>query len=131
MGGFLYDSSSQSVLLHKRDAKAPIYPNQWSVFGGNSEGDELPVDCFVREFKEETGVTIPKERVRLLEKFYADSFGKDQYHYFAEFVIPKSAVVLTEGEGFDWIPLREVEHYPLSEVAIRALRVFRQEYAKA
>jgi len=33
-GGFLYNPATRSVLLHKRDSKTKVNPNQWAFFGG-------------------------------------------------------------------------------------------------
>jgi len=63
-GGFLFNPKTCSVLLHLRDDKTPIHPNQWGFFGGLNEGPESPTECFLREFKEETGVTLNGEEVQ-------------------------------------------------------------------
>src|SRR3989338_10388617 len=65
-GGFLYNPQIKSVLLHHRDDKTPIHPNQWGFFGGQNEGSESPKECFIRELKEELGVEVWESEVKVL-----------------------------------------------------------------
>jgi len=50
--------ATKYVLLHKRDDKAKVNPNQWAFFGGLSERNETPKQTFVRELKEELNLDI-------------------------------------------------------------------------
>jgi len=44
--------------------------------------------------------------------------------FFAESLIDKSQIQLTEGAGFDWIPLTEVFKYDLTEKTRNDLKLF-------
>ncbi|KAL2838991.1 pyridoxal phosphate-dependent transferase [Aspergillus pseudoustus] len=44
------------ILLLQRAANDDECPNLWEVSGGGAQGDETPVDCAVRELREETGL---------------------------------------------------------------------------
>lgn len=47
------------LLVYLRDEKPEIpYPGYWDLPGGGREGDELPVDCVIRETREEFGLDL-------------------------------------------------------------------------
>lgn len=123
-GGFLYNPKKNSVLLHKRDEKTKVNPNQWAFFGGLSEGDETPKQTFMRELKEELGVEIPGGEIKSLCDYFNKELQTYRYVFFVESGLEKSQMRLTEGEGFDWIPLDKVFEYDLTEKTERDLKRF-------
>lgn len=72
------------VLLGKR--KNSHGENTWGFPGGHLEFNENPIDCAVRETKEETGIEIVQ-----IEKgpWSNDIFSKDQKHYITLFMLAK------------------------------------------
>ncbi len=46
------------LLQHRDDIPGIDDPNLYDVWGGESEGNETPIQCAVRELKEETGVAL-------------------------------------------------------------------------
>ena len=123
-GGFLYNPAAKSVLLHKRDDKTKINPNQWAFFGGLSEGNETPKQTFVRELKEELGIAISENKIKPLCDYFNEELRTYRYVFFAESNLRKSQMQLNEGEGFDWIPLEKVFEYDLTEKTARDLKTF-------
>ena len=71
-GGFLYNPKTDEILLHKRDAKTKVNPNQWAFFGGLNEGDETPEQTFIREVHEELGIEIPERSIKPLCDYFND-----------------------------------------------------------
>jgi 8-oxo-dGTP pyrophosphatase MutT (NUDIX family) len=51
------------LLLQKRDAAAPIAPNQWGMVGGQVEAGETAETAAYRELLEETGL-VPTHELR-------------------------------------------------------------------
>ena len=48
-----------AVISILRDDRPDIpYPNHWDLPGGGREGDESPVDCVLRETREELGIAL-------------------------------------------------------------------------
>ncbi len=53
-----------NLLVIRRDDKPDIpYPGHWDLMGGGREGDEAPIDCALRETKEEVGLDIAAQDV--------------------------------------------------------------------
>ena len=123
-GGFLYDPATRSVLLHKRDGKVKVNPNQWAFFGGLSEENETPKQTFIRELKEELGIEIPKSKIKPLCDYFNEELQTYRYVFFVESNLDKSRMRLNEGEGFDWIPLDKVFDYDLTEKTASDLKTF-------
>lgn len=126
--GFFFDEDRGVVLLHLRDDKTPHHPNKWSFFGGDQEGNETPVECFVREIKEELGIQIPAEEAIPLTNYFNKEFGIQRYVFFVKKFIPKSEIRLTEGKDCDWVPLEKVFEYDLTEKTVNDLKTFLQKY---
>jgi 8-oxo-dGTP pyrophosphatase MutT (NUDIX family) len=122
--GFLYDPQTKSVLLHKRDFKTPDNPGQWAFFGGLSEGEETPVQTFIREMKEELGIDIPADSVLPLCDYVNEERRTYRSIFFVKSALGKHQMKLTEGEDFDWILLDEVFNYDLTEKTVRDLKLF-------
>lgn len=121
VNGFLYNPKTNKILLHKRDCNAFGDKNKWSFFGGRSENDELPLDCFIREMKEELGISLNKEKVVFLQKFFHQGKKQWWYIFYYESYLSKSKMKLTEGADFDWIPIDKVFDYDLSHSAKKVL----------
>ncbi len=123
-GGFLYNSETNSILLHKRDAEAKVNPNQWAFFGGLNERDETPKQTFARELQEELTIEIQKEEIKPLCDYFNEELQTYRYVFFVESNLRKSEMQLMEGEGFDWILLEKVFEYDLTEKTERDLKTF-------
>ena len=123
-GGFLYNPDTNSVLLHKRDAKAKVNPNLWAFFGGLNEGHETPRKTFIRELKEELGIEISESEIKPLCDYFNEELLTYRYVFFVESSLEKSKMRLGEGEGFDWIPLDRVFDYDLTEKKQLDLKTF-------
>jgi len=122
----LYNPSTKSVLLHKRDSNTKFNPNKWGLFGGLSEGEETPEQTFTREVKEELNIEIPKDKVVPLCDYLNEDFQTYRYVFFVESELEKSQMQLSEGEDFDWILLDEVFNYDLTKQTRRDLKTFLQ-----
>lgn len=52
------------LLVIRRDDRPDIpFPDHWDLPGGGREGDESPLDCVLRETREEVGLSVPADRV--------------------------------------------------------------------
>lgn len=122
--GFLYNPDKKEVLLHLRDGHARVYPHKWSFFGGRAEGGETPVENFVREVDEELTINIDPKDCVLLNEYFIPEENLREYSFYVISRLPKSAMKLTEGADFDWVPLDKVFTYDLAPHIKESLQIF-------
>ena len=123
--GVLYHAATDSVLLHHRDAGAPVYADCWHTFGGGAEPEDGgdPVAIWRRELREVLGAEVPADRVRLLFEDAVAVPGWVVHVFWAEWPARSEAFVLGEGDGFAWFSLEDALALPdLSERARVRLR---------
>lgn len=80
-GVILRDSEGRILLQHRDDKKEISSPNSWCIFGGRIEKGETPIDCAVREIKEELCIDLSKEKLKLLKKIFIGGFSYHIYEY--------------------------------------------------
>ena len=56
-----------AVLLQKRTANKVRNPNKWAKTGGQVDSGESVEDAIYREVKEELGIEIPKEQIKVID----------------------------------------------------------------
>ncbi len=66
---YLFLRKGDEILLMRRQ-NTGYYDGWYSVPAGHVEGGELPVDALLREAKEELGITLDKNDVRLVHTMY-------------------------------------------------------------
>ncbi len=122
--GFLYNPQKKEILLHERDHKTQISPGKWAFFGGSSEDEETSVQTFLREMKEELGITLMLNEAIPLCDYLHEERKTHRYVFYVISDKKKSEMVLGEGAGFDWIPISKVFEYDLTDHTSRNLRTF-------
>lgn len=109
----IYIIHDDKLLMLKRSETKKKFPGFWSLPGGHIDEGEDPLAAAIREVKEETGVTIVPEEIKL--KVVALHHHIDREELYAAFAF---AVTLTEqpiitseereGEA-RWIPVTEAK----------------------
>jgi 8-oxo-dGTP pyrophosphatase MutT (NUDIX family) len=130
--GFLYHRPTRQVLLHHRDAKAPVFPNVWSLFCGGSEPEDGgdPAATWRREMREELGVTLAEEQIVPLWVAPSPVSGRPRHVLYADWPDLDGPFVLGEGDGFGWFALGDALRLPdLPPVVREDLRRFAQHEA--
>ncbi len=112
--GIIYNPKENTVLLQKRDDKAEFNPNRWCFFGGSNEGNEKPIDTFIREIKEELNIDLILSQLKIYREYFNEEHQSQRYVYLFETELTKNEMKLGEGADFDWIPLDKVLGYDLT-----------------
>ena len=98
-------------------------------FGGSSEGTESAPECFVRELKEEIGLTVEMDEVKWLREYLNTDTNQHRVVFFVERAVPVEELVLGEGEGFAWFKLSEVGGLDLADKTRLDIGYFLQNLA--
>ena len=94
--GVILEGKANKILLQLRDNKPEIpYPGHWSIFGGEIEEGETPLEGAVREIEEELGKRLEKESLLFYKKVTLD---KNYYIFRANFPYDLSEITLMEGQ---------------------------------
>ena len=101
-GSFIYDSSSKKILLVQSRGQ------MWGSPKGTLKDDEIPIECAIREVKEETGLDL--EEKNLSDNIIINS--KVQY-YFLEMkenqVHIQNHIVDNDANGIGWFNINCLE----------------------
>lgn len=109
----VYIMHDDKLLMFKRSETKKKFPGFWSLPGGHIDEGEDPLAAAIREVKEETGVTIVPEEIKL--KVVALHHHTDREELYAAFAFAvtlheKPAIVSEEREGkAHWVPIAEAK----------------------
>ena len=67
------------ILLQKRDSTKEIEPNKWAWHGGHVITGETSIEAIIRETKEELGITLSENQIKLLVEIKRDKLPNRQY----------------------------------------------------
>ncbi len=101
------------VLLQKRTANKRRNPNKWAKTGGQVDSGENAEDAIFREVKEELGIEIPKEQIKIIEIRKSDDKNK-RFAYNFIFVVnyKKEEYILQKEE------VSEVKYFTIEDMEI-------------
>jgi 8-oxo-dGTP pyrophosphatase MutT (NUDIX family) len=124
VGVFAFSCKETMIaLVQKNTKKIPHLNGRWNGIGGKMEIGESPVGAAMREFEEETGLTILKDNMVFVEhqRFYGGIAlgdgrycqGDEIYWYAvnqiegADWHLPRANDV---GENLAWVPVRNLRN---------------------
>lgn len=122
--GIILRDQDDRILLQLRDInERTIGPGLWSFFGGHVEGDEDIKTASLREFVEETSLTLDPATLRPVAR--AQSYrGTQLYAYTAKRVTDPVEIRLGEGAGFAFLTPDQIRMLPLLPAAGAILHHF-------
>jgi 8-oxo-dGTP diphosphatase len=103
-------NDQNAVLLQLRDNKPTIpYPNMWAIPGGHIDQGETPLECILREVKEELGIELDEAALFVAAE---RSYGRE-HTYWARARFCLEDVKLSEGQGVQWFTYDEIKNIQL------------------
>ncbi len=120
-----------TYLLTKRHDCKEVYPGYWEASaGGSAQEGESPLQCAVRELKEETGIDIDADKLELVDHSFSEKSRSTFFSYIARVNCKKDSIVLQEGEtvAYKWLDKKEFLEYIDSEEAIKSHNMRYEKY---
>ena len=101
------------ILLQKRSSNKKKNPNKWAKTGGQVDSGESVENAIFREVKEELGIEIPKEQIKIIEIRKSDDKNK-RFAYNFIFVVnyKKEEYILQKEE------VSEVKYFTIEDMEI-------------
>ena len=117
------DIGDRTLMLHRVKKKNDVNHDKWIGVGGKFEPGESPEECMLREFREETGLTLTKWAYRGIVTFVSEDWC-EYMHLFTATGFEGTLRECDEGT-LEWVPDGQVERLPIwagDRVFLRLLR---------
>ncbi len=116
---FAVDAERRVLMQLRDDRPEVINPGTWAPFGGHVEPGETLLAAALREFDEETGLTLSATALTPLGRRLSERRTR-LYAFRTTFSAEPSAIRLGEGAGFGLLTEAQIASYPLAP-GIRAM----------
>ena len=102
-------NSSNQILIQKRSSNKKLSPNVWAMTGGSNISGETSLQTIQREAKEELGINLNMDNIKLVKKFKTGKVWVDTYFVMQN--VNLKDIVMQEDEVSDvkWASFEEVE----------------------
>lgn len=112
-GGLIYNSSGQFLIL--QTSKGKDY-GKWVVPGGKLGVRETPVEAFVREVLEETGLKIDHIMLMGMRDYTAKSGNHYHFYDYTSTVVEEKEIKINEESlSFKWITKDQIPNYKFTD----------------
>lgn len=109
------EKDGKYLMLHRIKKEKDLNRDKWVGVGGKFEDEESPVDCLLREVREETGLILNSFDYRGIVSFISDSWPETEYmHLFTSNDFSGEVKDCDEGE-LVWIDKHRVPELPIWE----------------
>ena len=102
------------LMLYRIKKDEDINKGKWIGIGGKIENDETPVQCLLREVKEETGLTLTSYNYRGIVRFRSDQYESEDMHLYTADGFNGELTDCDEGI-LEWIDRKELYNLPMWE----------------
>lgn len=109
------------VVVIKRDDNPNIpFPNMWDLVGGGRDNNETPIECLIREVKEEINLDLSSYQIDWI-KTYPSISGPGLIAFFMVIVISALDIekIVLGDEGQEWKLMKIQEYLTNNEVIDR------------
>lgn len=99
------------VLLQKRALTKKRNPGRWAKTGGQVDKGESVEDAIFREVKEELGIEVPKEQIKVINIKKNDKNKHFSYHYIfvVDYKIEECILQKEEVDEVKYVSIEEIE----------------------
>ena len=99
------------ILLQKRAPNKRRNPNKWAKTGGQVDSKETPEEAIFREVKEELGIEIPKEQIKVVEikKNILNKHFAYNYIFTVDYKLEEYLLQKEEVEEVKYFTIEEIE----------------------
>ena len=108
------EKGDKVLLLHRVKKKADMNAGKWIGIGGHVEAGETPDACILREFREETGLTLTQWEKRGIVHFLFEKWPEEEMHLYTAADCMGEHSECDEGE-LKWVPKEEMDALPTWE----------------
>jgi 8-oxo-dGTP pyrophosphatase MutT (NUDIX family) len=130
--GFFFCPPTGRVLLHQRDGKTDINPHKWAFFTGLVEGDESPLQAFIREISEEIGYRVTFQQMHAFDTYLNKERQTIRHVFVAEVAEEFLPRIVHEGAGVGWFTLEAALQLDSTRLTERDLKKFsKSEHIKS
>ena len=102
-----------TLMLHRVKKKNDVNRDKWIGIGGKFEHGESPEECMLREFREETGLTLTQYAYRGIVTFVSEDWC-EYMHLFTADGFAGTMRECTEGT-LEWVAWEEIPRLPIWE----------------
>lgn len=102
------------LMLHRTAKENDINKEKWIGIGGHFEENESPVECLLRETKEETGLTLLSWHFHGVVTFQSDQWQTEYMFLYTSHEFEGELIPCDEGE-LEWVPLEKINDLHLWE----------------
>lgn len=96
------ERGNQYLMLHRTKKKNDANHDKWLGIGGHIEPGETPMQCVLREAREETGLTLLDCTYRGVVRFRSDRWEDEDMHLFTAQKFTGALISCDEGD-LEWI----------------------------
>ena len=118
------DIGDRTLMLHRVKKKNDVNHDKWIGVGGKFEPGESPEECMLREFREETGLTLTQWAYRGIVTFVSEDWC-EYMHLFTATAFEGELRECDEGT-LEWVPWESITALPIWEGDKIFLRLLRE-----
>lgn len=112
-GGLIYNSTGQFLILQTSKGKDF---GKWVVPGGKLDVNETPVEAFIREVFEETGLNVDHVNLLGVRDYTAKSGNRYHFYDYTSFVVDDKQIRINEESlAFKWITKDQVPNFKFTD----------------
>lgn len=108
-----YERDAKTLMLHRVKKKNDVNHDKWIGIGGKLEPGETPQECMLREFAEETGLTLTRWAYRGVVTFISEDW-MEEMHLFSATAAEGTLCACDEGE-LEWVETDALTRLPIWE----------------